>query len=92
MDRVFIKGLFILNEVKGLFMNIIFNPVFAACNIILFIVAVIMLVARRRKHTSAMKCVLCSLIAICIMYFVFVVWCMIAFNSAPTHEPVPVSN
>ena len=96
MAPVFIKELSISSEVKlvfeGLVNGVLFNYTFVAFTILLFIAGCIMVIVGKKKNKKSMRVIAYIVIGICILYFVFLLWCIIGFGSnVPENAPVPIS-
>ena len=96
MVPVFIKGLSISSEVKlvfeGLVNGVLFNYTFVAFTILLFIAGCIMVIVGKKKNKKSMKIIAYIIISVCILYFAFLLWCVIGFGSnVPANDPIPIS-
>ena len=96
MAPVFIKELSISSEVaemfEGLVNGILFNYAFVAFTILIFIAACVIAAVGKKKRQKSMRVIAYIVIGICILYFVFLLWCIIGFGSnVPENAPVPIS-
>lgn len=72
---------------EGLVNGILFNYAFVVFTILIFIAAV-----GKKKRQKSMRVIAYIVIGICILYFVFLLWCIIGFGSnVPENAPVPIS-
>ena len=77
---------------EGLVNGILFNYAFVAFTILIFIAACIMAAVEKEKNRESMRVIAYIVIGICILYFVFLLWCIIGFGSnVPANDPVPIS-
>lgn len=91
-----IKRLSISSEVKlvfeGLVNGVLFNYTFVAFTILLFIAGCIMVIVGKKKNKKSMKIIAYIIISVCILYFAFLLWCVIGFGSnVPANDPIPIS-
>lgn len=91
-----IKGSSISSEVEemfeGLVNGVLFNHVFVAFTILIFIAACVMIVVGKKKNWKSMRIIAYIVIGLCVLYFVFLLWCIIGFGSnVPANDPVPIS-
>lgn len=79
-------------EERGIIMlELLFHPVFVLFTILLFIGLVLLLLFKRKSLSAVQKLIVGIVIGICLLYFAFLLWCIVGFGNAyPSEDPVPV--
>lgn len=67
---------------------LLFNPVFIGFIVILFLLCCVLLLTR--KGASFFRYLMYTYVIICLLFFIFLLWCVIGFgNNAPKSDPIP---
>lgn len=77
---------------EGLVNGILFNHAFVAFTILIFIAACVMVAVGKKKNQKSMRVIAYIVMGVCILYFIFLLWCIIGFGSnVPANDPVPIN-
>lgn len=72
--------------------DILLQPFVVVFSIILFLVLLVILLKYGDRLSKEQKMLIVVAIAICILYFLFLLWLIIGFgNSHPIGEPMPIT-
>ena len=63
---------------------LLFNPFFIGFTIVLFLICCAFLIAK--KGPSLIRFLMGIYVIICILFFAFLIWCIVAFGSNATRE------
>lgn len=66
-------------------------PFFSIFGVLLFAGLALLSIIKRKSLSVAQKAIIGIVMVICLLYFVFLLWCIIGFGNAhPIQEPVPM--
>ena len=70
--------------------SILFNYVTLSIAVVLFVTGTAALVAGWKRLSIPVRAVLIAALIVILFYLTFVVWAVIGWGSAPSHDPAPV--
>jgi heme A synthase len=67
--------------------NMMFNPIFLSITVIVFVVLLLVFWVNRKRLSKNYKVLFTLLLAILMVYFIFIAWAIVGFGS--NHGPKP---